>query len=126
MERFTIVPIFLLKCSTATQMRIYIRLVFSSLLNKNHKTSTALFRLSNDKCIEHLLELLLKFSIIDFEKAILRAVTDVWQNITIIIGCRHNLSQAWYSQIQALGLSVDYKHRTETVKYLNMCLNRNF
>lgn len=76
MARFTIVSIFVTQmfCIHGYAKVHYIPLVFSLLHKKNKKTYTALFRLLNDKCIEHLLELRPNFAIIDFEKAIDNAV----------------------------------------------------
>ena len=47
---------------------------------------------------------------IDFEQAFHRAVNILWPE-SQIVGCRFHLSQAWWRNIQHLGLSQDYKNK---------------
>lgn len=63
--------------------------------------------------------------VIDFEMAIHKAVNAVWSG-TKITGCRFHLSQAWWRKIQHLGLSKDYKERTEVGKWIGYCFGLMF
>jgi hypothetical protein len=47
-------------------------------------------------------------AVVDFETAVHNALVDKWPNLTII-GCRYHLRQAWYRQIQHLGLQTVYQ-----------------
>jgi len=50
----------------------------------------------------------------DFEKAIINAVYEIWPQ-TKIIGCRFHLTQAWYCQIQKVGLATKYQDRSSEI-----------
>jgi hypothetical protein len=45
---------------------------------------------------------------IDYEKAIINAVNEIWPE-SDIIGCRFHLTNSWWRKIQSLGLSNEYK-----------------
>ncbi|KAL4152836.1 hypothetical protein QTP88_000669 [Uroleucon formosanum] len=51
---------------------------------------------------------------IDYEKAIINAVTGVWPENNIIV-CRFNLNNSWWKKIQSLGLSNEYKEKNSEV-----------
>lgn len=51
---------------------------------------------------------------IDFEMAIINAIQEVWPQ-TKIIGCRFHLTQAWYRQIQKLGLATLYTDKNSEI-----------
>jgi hypothetical protein len=50
----------------------------------------------------------------DFEKAILNSVNEIWPQKKII-GCRFNLTQAWYRQLQKLGLSTEHRNPSSEI-----------
>lgn len=92
----------------------YIPLVFCLLPSKLTNTYERLFRLLNEKCQEVFLELKPKHVTIDFEKAIHKAVLNVWPS-TEIRGCRFHLFQAWWRKIQNLGLSTQYSQKSSNL-----------
>jgi hypothetical protein len=63
--------------------------------------------------------------VIDFEKSIHNAVKILWNEVKII-GCRFHISQAWWRKVQELGLSKDYKERTEVGKWIGYCFGLLF
>lgn len=50
----------------------------------------------------------------DFVKSILNSVNAIWPQ-TKIIGCRFYLTQAWYRQLQKLGLSTEYQNQSSEI-----------
>jgi hypothetical protein len=49
----------------------------------------------------------------------------VWNEVKII-GCRFHISQLWWRKVQELGLSKDYKERTEVGKWIGYCFGLLF
>lgn len=89
----------------------YIPLLFCLLPDKQAETYKKLFHVITNEC---------KFSlniaevVIDFEKAIHKAVEETWPNVRII-GCRFHLGQAWYRKIQKYGLIKEYQDKASPV-----------
>ncbi|KAF0757884.1 Uncharacterized protein FWK35_00013416 [Aphis craccivora] len=92
----------------------YIPLVFCLLPDKNMNTYINTFKFIVDKCSSIHLRLLPKSVNIDFEKSILNSVNAIWPQ-TKIIGCRFYLTQAWYRQLQKLGLSTKYQNQSSEI-----------
>lgn len=86
----------------------YIPILFCLLPDKTATTYRQLFRLIISACTKKNIELNITEIVVDFEKAIHLAVTDVWSNVRII-GCRFHLAQSWYRKIQSYGLITEYK-----------------
>jgi len=86
----------------------YIPLFFCLLPNKTTETYSHTFRLILQKCTSLGVTLLPQYVTIDFEKAIINAVYEIWPQ-TQIIGCRFHLTQTWYRQIQKVGLATNIK-----------------
>jgi hypothetical protein len=78
-----------------------------------------------NKCKEINLKFQPEEIVIDFEKSIHNAVKIVWNEVKII-GCRFHISQAWWRKVQELGLSKDYKERTEVGKWIGYCFGLLF
>lgn len=104
----------------------YIPLAFCLLKTKSECTYK--------KCLERLvyhaakndLQLMPKYIVTDFEKAIQKAVKDVWPE-TQIVGCRFHLTQAWWRKIQHLGLTAEYKDKTSEIgQWLGYCFGLLF
>jgi len=72
------------------------------------------FKFIVDKCSKINLHLLPKSVTIDFEKAILNSMHEIWSQ-TKIIGCRFHLTQAWYRQLQNLGLPTEYQNQSSEI-----------
>lgn len=51
---------------------------------------------------------------VDFERAIINAVSEMWTQ-TNISGCRFHLTQSWYRKIQEIGLSSVYKDESSEI-----------
>lgn len=67
-----------------------------------------------------------KEAVVDFEISIHNALTQIWTNIKIT-GCRFHLTQAWYRQIQKLGLTQSYKDdKSDVGKWLHYCFGLLF
>lgn len=92
----------------------YIPLVFCLLPDKNMNTYMDTFKFIVDKCSSINLCLSPKSVTTDFEKAILHSVNEIWPQ-TKIIGCRFHLTQAWYRQLQKLGLSTEYQNQSSEI-----------
>ena len=88
----------------------YVPLIFCLLPNK--LTSTYIFALRSiyEKCKDMNLIFSPANVTIDYEKAIINAVTEVWPESNII-GCRFHLTNSWWKKIQSLGLSMEYKEK---------------
>lgn len=96
----------------------YIPLVFVLLPNKETRTYATMLKLIQTKCSELNLIFKPKFVVVDFEKAIHNAISNIWPD-AIIQGCKFHLTQAWYRKILNLGLSKEYKDcESETGKWL--------
>lgn len=96
----------------------YIPLVFCLLKDKQSKTYELCFLTLVNLCKSVNLIFKPKAVIIDFEKAIHTAATNVWDNAQIV-GCRFHLGQAWWRKIQELGLSAEYANKdSDTGKWL--------
>lgn len=99
----------------------YIPVAFCLLTNKAQSTYVQLFRLIQRKLEEINCAFLPKCIVADFEQAIHGAISQVWPHCAIT-GCRFHLGQAWYRNIQKLGLSNDYQNpeseKGEWLRYL--------
>lgn len=83
------------------------------------------FKFIVSKCAEIALKFRPEEVVIDFEASIHSATISVWRDVKII-GCRFHLTQAWWRKIQQLGLSKDYKERTDIGKWLGYCFGLLF
>jgi len=92
----------------------YILLIFCLLPDKHMNTYMDTFKFIVDKCSTMNLHLLPKGVTTDFEMAILNSVHKIWPQ-TKIIGCRFHLTQAWYRQLQNLGLSTEYQNESSEI-----------
>jgi len=104
----------------------YIPLVFCLLKDKSEET----YKLCLSKILELCSRIKLVLSptevVVDYEIAIHNAVLQVWNDIKIT-GCRFHLAQAWYRQIQKLGLTQHYKdNKSEVGKWLHYCFGLVF
>jgi hypothetical protein len=96
----------------------YVPLVYRLLPNKT--TDTYINRFSLLKC-----KILKMYNIslnscrvfVDFERAIHKALIHIWRD-TQINGCRFHLHQAWYRNIQSLGLISEYRNNSEIGKWI--------
>ncbi|XP_027848187.2 uncharacterized protein LOC114127990 [Aphis gossypii] len=92
----------------------YVPLVFCLLPNKCKQMYIYVFRAISKKCKD----LGLNFSpaniTVDFERAIINAVSGMWTQ-TNISGCRFHLTQSWYRKIQEIGLSSVYKDESSEI-----------
>lgn len=96
----------------------YVPLVFCLLPSKTIQTYRSCFSLLKFNIQE-------KFGIslspnkifVDFEKAIHTAISCVWPGVQIK-GCNFHLHQSWYRKIQSVGLTSDYKSKTEIGNWL--------
>lgn len=86
----------------------YIPLIFSLLPNKRCETYQKLFHIVIEICNKMSVTLNILEIVIDFEKAIHKAVEQVWP-LAEVIGCRFHLLQSWYRKIQQIGLIPAYK-----------------
>lgn len=86
----------------------YIPMLFCLLPNKTAITYKQLFRLIISACLRKNIVLHIREVVMDFEKAIHSAVSDVWPDIKVI-GCRFHLTQSWFRKIQSYGLTTEYK-----------------
>ncbi|KAF0715361.1 MULE domain-containing protein, partial [Aphis craccivora] len=88
----------------------YVPLVFCLLHDKKTETYIYMLQKISELC-DNMGRLFLPTNITsDFEKAILNAVYEVWPGMNVV-GCRFHLTQAWYRQIQSLGLITEYKNK---------------
>jgi len=93
----------------------YIPLIFCLLPSKTAEIYAYTFQLIVDKCFTLGVQLLPQYITTDFEKSIIiNAIHEIWP-LTQIIGCRFHLTQAWYRQIQKLGLSTAYQDQSSEV-----------
>lgn len=92
----------------------YIPLIFCLLPNKTTETYIHAFHLILQKCTSLGVTLLPQYVTTDYEKAIINAVHEIWPQ-TQIIGCRFHLTQAWYRQIQKVGLATEYQDRSSEI-----------
>lgn len=92
----------------------YIPLIFCLLPSKTTEIYAYTFQLIVDKCSTLGVQLLPQYITTDFEKSIINAIHEIWP-LTQIIGCRFHLTQAWYRQIQKLGLSTAYQDQSSEV-----------
>jgi len=92
----------------------YIPLFFCLLPIKTTGTYSHTFRLILQKYTSLGVTLLPQYVTIDFEKAIINAVYEIWPQ-TQIIRCRFHLTQAWYRQIQKVGLTTEYQDRSSEI-----------
>lgn len=92
----------------------YIPLIFCLLPTKTTEIYAYAFRLIVDKCCTLGVQLLPQYITTDFEKSIINAIHEIWPQ-TQIIGCRFHLTQAWYRQIQKLGLFTAYQDQSSEV-----------
>ena len=92
----------------------YIPLVFSLLPNKTAVTYEKLFTKILSACDDIDIKFQPTFIVADFEITIHKAANQVWPS-ALVIRCRFHLSQAWWRNIQALGLSTDYKGNTTEI-----------
>lgn len=104
----------------------YIPLVFCLLKDKTQK--------SYEFCLSKVAELCKNVDVnlspleivVDFEMSIHNAINSIWENIKIS-GCRFHLTQAWYRQIQKLGLTQQYRDKNSEVgKWLHYCFGLLF
>lgn len=96
----------------------YIPLVFCLLSTKTVQAYKTCFSLLKQTIFEKYSFSLNPTEIfVDFEKAIHTALLSVWPNIKIS-GCRFHLHQSWYRKIKSIGLSSEYKSKTEIGKWL--------
>jgi hypothetical protein len=103
----------------------YIPLAFCLLKDKLTETYAKCLTILLNKCKEINLKFQPEEIVIDFEKSIHNAVKIV-RNEVKIIGCRFHISQAWWRKVQELGLSKDYKERTEVGKWIGYCFGLLF
>jgi hypothetical protein len=103
----------------------YIPLAFCLLKDKLTETYAKCLTILLNKCKEINLKFQPEEIVIDFEKSIHNAVKSVWNEVKII-GCRFHISQAWWRKVQELGLSKDYKERTEVGKWIGYCFGLLF
>lgn len=104
----------------------YIPLVFCLLLDKASTTYEASFQLIISECQKLNLCFDPKTVFADFEMAIHVAVNKVWPS-TRLRGCRFHLGQAWFRQIQSLGLVNEYKNKNSEIgKYLKTFFGLSF
>jgi hypothetical protein len=98
----------------------YIPLLFFLLPNKLSSTYEYLFRVLIIKCATFNIDFNPKTVVADFEQAIHFAAKRVWSSI-LLVGCRFNLSQAWWRNIQSCGLQTEYKSpNSEIGKWLHL------
>jgi len=92
----------------------YVPLVFCLLPNK--LTSSYIFALRSicQKCKDINLIISPENVTIDYEKAVINAVNEVWPESNII-GCRFHLTNSWWRKIQSLGLSNEYKNTNSEI-----------
>lgn len=86
----------------------YVQLCYALLPDETTATYIAFVELLSNVC-----PLAPTTSVVDFESAIHNALRSKWPNVTIV-GCRFHLRQAWYRQIQHLGLQATYKSSTSS------------
>ena len=91
----------------------YIPLLFALLPDKYSASYEKLFCLLDEKCKTIGIELNICEVVIDFERAIHKAVEKVWP--LAYIGCRFHLSQAWYRKIQKCNLTQEYKDKSSRI-----------
>jgi hypothetical protein len=103
----------------------YIPLAFCLLKDKLTETYAKCLTILLNKCKEINLKFQPEEIVIDFEKSIHNAVKIVWNEVKIT-GCRFHISQAWWRKVQELGLSKDYKERTEVGKWIGYCFGLLF
>lgn len=90
----------------------YVQLAFDLLPAKTEETYKKVFELLLDVC-----PLFAPSTVfVDFEQAIHSAVRSTWPGV-IVIGCRFHLRQAWYRQVQKLGLQCEYQQKTSDIAH---------
>ena len=96
----------------------YVPLVFCLLPSKTVQAYRSCFALIKCNISEKYgLTLKPKKIFVDFEKAIHTALLCVWPSVEIN-GCRFHLHQSWYRKIQSIGLTSEYKSKTEIGNWL--------
>lgn len=104
----------------------YIPLVFCLLKDKSQKTYELCFLKIKYLCNSYNIHFSPAEIVVDFEVSIHNAIYQVWGDIKIT-GCRFHLSQAWYRQIQKLGLTQDYRDKNSDIgKWLHYCFGLLF
>lgn len=103
----------------------YVPMVFCLLADKFMETYSRCFKIIKDKCNHIGYNWCPRAFVVDFEKAIQNAILLAWPDAAII-GCRFHISQAWWRKIQQLGLTKDYKEKTEVGKWLGYCFGLLF
>lgn len=103
----------------------YVPLVFCVLPDKATETYKKCFEFVTEKCSENSLSFSPTEIVADFELAIHNAAKIIWPQIQII-GCRFHVTQAWWRTIQRLGLSSDYKEKSEIGKWIGYCFGLLF
>ncbi|KAF0738333.1 MULE domain-containing protein, partial [Aphis craccivora] len=91
-----------------------ILMFFCLLPNKYKQTYIYVFRAISKKCKDLGLNLSPTNITVDFERAIINAVSEMWMQ-TNISGCRFHLTQSWYRKIQEIGLSSVYKDESSEI-----------
>lgn len=99
----------------------YVPSVFCLINNKTVIAYESCFKQIINVCKNHNLQLKPAQIVIDFEKSIHVAVSNVWQDDTAIVGCRFHLSQAWWRKLQQLGLSTEYTDKESEIGKFLMC-----
>lgn len=89
----------------------YVPLLFALLPNKHSSTYEIFFLILVEKCDKINIKLNICEVVIDFERAIHKAVEKVWP-IAKIIGCRFHLLQAWFRKIQKFNLIKEYNDKS--------------
>lgn len=98
----------------------YVPIFFCLLPNKESATYKKLFILIKEECEKHNIIFYVDEVVVDFEKAIHKAILDFWPEVKII-GCRFHLCQSWYRKIQKCGLGTEYKNKTSEIgKWLRL------
>lgn len=104
----------------------YLPLVFCVLGNKTTEAYKNVFYLIKEACNSKDLLWNPQNVMIDFEKAIHRALEEVLPQ-SHVIGCRFHLTQSWWRKIQNLGLVCEYKNRdSEIGKWLKLTFGMIF
>jgi hypothetical protein len=108
------------------KIQLYLPFVFGLLLNKKQETYFQFLIDLKEKCKQLNLILEPKEIVVDFESAIHKACSAVWNNV-IIVGCRFHLCQSWYRKIQQLGLGKDCKDNNSLIdNYLKLYFGMQF
>lgn len=90
----------------------YVPLVFCLIINKTKQTYTKMLRCICDISVSFNVHFHPTNIVVDYETSMHQAIKVVFPTAQVI-GCRFHIAQNWSRKLQQLGLSVDYRNKTE-------------